>query len=153
MRANQLARGVIVYEKEEADYRREDVERLASLQAQGLDDVSAAQVPNLFPRWTAGAAYAVGARISDGKGNLYRVVQSHTSGAEWPIGTTPALYTPLGVTVADPEAVPDWKQPTGAQDAYGKGDQVQYQGKVYESLLEGNVWAPEAYPAGWAEVK
>lgn len=153
MRANQVARGVIVYEKEEADYRREDVERLASLQAQGLDDVSAAQVPNLFPLWTAGAEYAVGARVSDGKGNLYRVAQSHTSGAEWPMGTTPALYTPLGVTVADPEAVPDWKQPTGAQDAYGKGDQVRYGGKVYESLLEGNVWAPEAYPAGWAEVK
>ena len=65
--------------------------------------------------------------------------------------STPSLYTPLGVTVEDPEAVPEWVQPTGAQDAYQKGDRVIYQGTVWESLLDGNVWAPDAYPAGWAQ--
>lgn len=151
MRATQIARGVILYEKDEEDYRRADMERLMALQAQTLDDALAAQVPNLFPTWTAGVSYAEGARISDGKGNLYRVVQSHTSQADWPINGTPALYTALGVTVDDPDAVPAWKQPTGAHDAYNKGDQVLYQEKVYESTLDGNVWAPDAYPAGWVE--
>ena len=70
MRATQIARGVILYEKDENDYRQEDMERLASLQAQALDDVSAAQVPNLFPTWKAGVSYAERSRISDGKGNL-----------------------------------------------------------------------------------
>ena len=54
---------------------------------------------------------------------------------------------------ADPEAVPEWVQPSGAQDAYGRGAQVKYGGQVWESLLDGNVWAPDAYPAGWAAAR
>lgn len=69
-----------------------------------------------------------------------------------PVAETPTLYTPLGVTVEDPDAIPEWKQPTGAHDAYNKGDQVRYQGKVYESTMDANTWAPDAFPAGWAEV-
>lgn len=153
MRAEVRGRGLIVYEKEEEDYRREDMERLMALQAQTLDDASAAQVPNLFPSWKAGVSYAAGARISDGKGNLYRVVQAHTSQADWPMAAAPALYTPLGVTAEDPDAIPEWVQPTGGHDAYNKGDRVLYQEKTWESLLDGNVWAPDAYPAGWAEVR
>ena len=152
MRTEVRGRGLIIYEKEEADYRREAMERLASLQAQTLDDVSAAQVAGLFPTWTAGVSYAAGARISDGAGNLYRVVQDHEAQADWPVESTPALYTKLGVTVEEPDAIPEWVQPTGGHDAYNKGDQVRYQGKVWESLLDGNTWSPDAYPAGWAEV-
>lgn len=48
--------------------------------------------------------------------------------------------------------IPVWVQPTGAHDAYQTGDKVHYptiDGPVYESLIDGNVWSPEAYPAGW----
>lgn len=153
MRSEQISRGVIIYEKDEEDLRQEAVARLAALQAQALDDTQAAQVSSLFPVWAAGVGYAAGARVSDGAGRLYKVVQAHTSQADWPMASTTTLYTPLGVTVGDPEAVPKWAQPTGAQDAYQKGDRVQYQGKVWESLLNGNVWAPDAYPAGWARAE
>ena len=27
--------------------------------------------------------------------------------------------------------------------------EVHYKGKVYESLIDNNVWSPEAYPQGW----
>ena len=50
------------------------------------------------------------------------------------------------------EYVPDWVQPTGAHDAYQKGDKVRYNGNVYESLIDGNVWSPDAYPAGWQKL-
>ena len=50
------------------------------------------------------------------------------------------------------EDVPDWVQPTGAHDAYQKGDKVRYNGNVYESLVDGNVWSPDAYPAGWQKL-
>ena len=50
------------------------------------------------------------------------------------------------------EDVPDWVQPTGAHDAYQKGDKVRYNGDVYESLIDGNVWSPDAYPAGWQKL-
>lgn len=43
-------------------------------------------------------------------------------------------------------------QPTGAHDAYSKGDKVKYNGNVYESLIDANVWSPDAYPAGWKKI-
>lgn len=59
----------------------------------------------------------------------------------------------------DPEPVnppapsyPEWVQPLGGHDAYKNGDRVMYQGKVYESTIDGNVWAPDVYPAGWIEI-
>lgn len=46
---------------------------------------------------------------------------------------------------------PEWVQPTGAHDAYNKGDKVTFEGKHYMSLIDGNIWSPAAYPAGWEE--
>ena len=50
------------------------------------------------------------------------------------------------------ETIPEFVQPTGAHDAYNKGDKVRYNGKVYKSLIDGNTYSPDAYPAGWQEV-
>lgn len=47
---------------------------------------------------------------------------------------------------------PDFVQPTGAHDAYSAGAQVTYGGKHYQSLIDNNVWSPDAYPQGWKEV-
>lgn len=151
MRAEQIARGVILYEKDRYDLEQEAVLLLARQQAAVLADEEAAQVGALFPAWTAGTSYIAGERISDAQGNLYRVVQDHTSQADWPIDATPALYTPLGVTTEEPDAIPEWVQPSGAHDAYKTGDRVLYQGKVYESTMDGNVWAPDV--TGWIEVE
>lgn len=49
--------------------------------------------------------------------------------------------------------IPDYVQPTGAHDAYNIGDRVRYQGKIWESTINGNVWAPDVYPAGWKEIE
>lgn len=51
----------------------------------------------------------------------------------------------------DPE-IPEWVQPTGAYNAYNIGDKVRYKGQIYESIIDGNVWAPDVYPAGWREI-
>ena len=45
--------------------------------------------------------------------------------------------------------VKDFVQPTGAHDAYNEGDRVLFDGKVYVSTMNGNVWSPVVYPAGW----
>ena len=52
----------------------------------------------------------------------------------------------------EPETYPEFKQPTGAHDAYKTGDRVTYNGKIYESTMNGNVYSPDAYPQGWKEV-
>ena len=47
---------------------------------------------------------------------------------------------------------PEYRQPSGAHDAYKQGDRVTYNGAVYESTINANVWAPDAYPAGWKKL-
>lgn len=49
----------------------------------------------------------------------------------------------------EPEEWPEWVQPTGAHDCYNTGDKVTYNGQHYVSKIDGNVWSPDAYPAGW----
>lgn len=46
----------------------------------------------------------------------------------------------------------DFVQPTGAHDAYNKGDKVIFEKKTYVSTIDGNVWSPSVYPAGWEVV-
>ena len=151
MRTEQISRGVVVYQKERSDLEQEALLTLSRRQAEALSDEAAAEVGALFPQWEPGRDYQAGARVSDEAGRLYRVVQDHTSQAGWPLAGTPALYTPLGVTTEDPDAIPEGVQPTGAHDAYQLGDRVRYQGKVYESTLDNNVWAPGEN--GWIEVE
>lgn len=64
--------------------------------------------------------------------------------------TTPTDPEPEEPTQPD---VPEFVQPTGAHDAYDKGDRVLYNGKVYESVVDGNVYSPDAYPANWKLVE
>lgn len=50
------------------------------------------------------------------------------------------------------EEYPEYVQPTGAHDAYKVGDKITYNGKKYICKLDGCVWTPDEYPAGWEEV-
>lgn len=50
------------------------------------------------------------------------------------------------------DTIKDFVQPTGAHDAYKKGDKVHFENKIYESLIDNNVYSPSAYPAGWKEI-
>jgi hypothetical protein len=48
------------------------------------------------------------------------------------------------------DEIKEWKQPTGAHDAYMIGDKVIYtDGNIYKSLIDNNVWSPDVYPNGW----
>ena len=50
------------------------------------------------------------------------------------------------------QAPAEFVQPTGAHDAYNLGDRVTYSGRIYESIINGNVWSPDVYPDGWTEI-
>ena len=110
-----------------------------------LPDEDALQAVELFPQWVVGHAYAVDERLQY-NGVLYRVVQAHTSQADWTPDITPALFVIVSL-----EEWPEFVQPTGAHDAYNKGDKVTFEGKHYISLIVGNVFSPAEYPAGWQE--
>ena len=110
-----------------------------------LPDEDALQAVELFPQWVTGRAYAVDERLQY-KNVLYRVVQAHTSQADWTPDITPALFVVVSL-----DEWPEFVQPTGAHDAYKKGDKVTFNGKHYISLIDANVYSPTAYPAGWQE--
>ena len=116
--------------------------------AQSLEPADALEGVELFPTWKTGTAYDVGYKVRHG-GILYACLQAHTSQAGWEPGVAPSLWAK--VLIPDPDVIPDWEQPDST-NAYMKGDKVRFDGKVYESLIDNNVWSPAVYPAGWQEV-
>ena len=118
--------------------------------AETLSDAQALQVPMLFDEFDGnGIAYEVGKRIMY-KGVLYKVIQAHTSQAEWTPVAAPSLFAKVINETID-GSIPEFEQP-GSTNPYMKGDKVLFNGKVYESLIDNNVYSPSDYPAGWKEV-
>lgn len=57
-----------------------------------VDDATAYRMRKFYPAWEAGQAYPVGHKLTYG-GNLYRVLQAHTSQETWlPGAGTESLY-------------------------------------------------------------
>ena len=110
-----------------------------------LTDEDALQAVELYPAWQTGTAYTVDERIRYNS-TLYRCVQAHTSQADWTPDATPALWTVVSL-----DEWPEWVQPTGAQDAYAKGDKVSHNDKHWISEVDGNVWEPGIYGNLWSE--
>lgn len=108
-------------------------------------------------------AYQVGDKISY-NGHVYECILANNV---WAPDAYPPGWKLLDEEVVEPEPdpgtgtdpeepsedeYPAFVQPTGAHDAYKKGDKVSYNGKNYESLIDGNAYAPDVYPAGWKEI-
>ena len=114
-----------------------------------VSDAAALNMYDYFPAWDgAGHAYSVGDRVTY-NGTLYKVLQAHTSQATWTPTDAPSLWAKV-LTSTTGEPLP-WEQPDST-NPYMIGDRVTYNGKVYESTIDNNVWAPDAYPQGWKEV-
>ena len=63
------------------------------------DDNTALTGIELYPVWAVGLAVEVGQRYQY-NGKLYKVVQAHTTQADWTPDVTPALWTVIDVTHA-----------------------------------------------------
>lgn len=113
-----------------------------------MTDAQVLEVSTLLPAWAEGTEYAVDDAVGDGEGGVYRCEQAHTSSAEHNL-TVASLWTKISVAG---DGIDVWQQPTGAHNAYSTGDKVHYptaDGPVYESVINGNCWSPDVYPAGW----
>ena len=113
-----------------------------------MSDADVMSIPSLFPEWTIGAEYEA-KQVIRYNGELYRIAQKHTAQEQWKPGSgTESLYT----HITQSGGYDVWQQPAGGHDAYSKGTRVWYptaDSNLYESLIDGNTWSPEAYPAGW----
>ena len=66
--------------------------------------------------------------------------------AGWTPVTAPSLWAK--VLIPDENVIPEWEQPDST-NPYMAGDKILFNGQVYESLIDNNIWSPEVYPAGW----
>ena len=127
---------------EKAKALRQQIEELAI----NLDDEKALDFPELFPQWASDKSYKAGDRVRFGS-LLFKCLQEHNAQDDW----TPEAAVSLWVRVDNPaEEYPEWRQPTGAHDAYNKGDKVSYKGRRWISLIDANVWNPMT--SLWEEV-
>ena len=133
----------------------EQLRKALQMFAMSLSDEKAMEVVAVFDTWVVGKSYAVGDFVTygvNGVGDpqLYKVVKVHISQADWTPDVAASLYDAIGL---DDSGYPVWAQPTGAHDAYNAGDIVNYNGTLYKSLIDGNVYSPDAYPSGWETVE
>ena len=139
----------IVKTKLARELAQPSVEKVARFMAVSLTDEQAIEVLDLYPEYELNHEYKQNDRFQYNN-SLYKVNQAHTSQEQWVPGDegTEALYTNL---MLDESGHQIWKQPTGAHDAYNTGDVVNYNGKLYISTIDGNVYSPDVYPQGWQE--
>ena len=109
------------------------------------------EVATVYPKYEVGKAYKTKDIFKYGKNSvgdpqLYQVLQDHTSQENWTPDTAFSLYKAIGISDS---GYPIWVQPLCAEDAYNKGDIVMHNDVLYISTIDSNVWAPDAYPAGW----
>lgn len=119
---------------------------------QSVDDEIAVETPLLFPEWQAGVSYEVGFKVQYG-GVLYKILQAHTSQSDWTPDVAPSLFARV-LPGQDDTDIGVWEQPDST-NPYMTGDKVHYptmDDPIYESVIDNNVWSPDAYPAGWKEV-
>ena len=82
-------------------------------------------------------------------GVVYKLWQQHdaTGQPDWSPDQAVSLWDLCHTT--DPALAGPYVVPQGTRGLYQKGECCTYQGQIYVSLIDGNSWAPDAYPAGW----
>ena len=118
--------------------------------ALSLSDEDALEAVNLFPGWSAETElYSVGDRVLYND-ILYKCLQSHTPQFNWNPETATSLWA--RVLIPDENVIPEWEQPDST-NAYMVGDKIMFEGHIYESAINNNIWSPSAYPAGWTLIE
>lgn len=142
----------------EAEIQNEEAQKAMEMlnmdfanQVQTLSDEMALEVPSVFPKWAVEVEYVVDFKVRHND-ILYKVLQAHTSQEDWAPDVAPSLFAKVIVGQVDPDTgeqeILEWVQPDST-NPYMMGDKVVFEGVVYESLIDNNVWSPADYPAGW----
>ena len=112
--------------------------RMIEQTAINLTDEQALVVPMLFPRWQPNISYTIGDRLYY-EGVLYKVLQNHISQSSWTPDVAVSLYATI--LIPNSEIIPNWIQPDST-NAYSTGDKVRHLDKIWQSLVDNNVWEP-----------
>lgn len=146
--------------KEDIADAQEDAEQaqeVVLLTRDFLPDAVALTLPEIYDEWNPDSISYIGkdtatedkpASIVRYNNALYCCLQSHTSQASWTPEASPSLW----VLIDDPAIEwPEWKQPTGAHDAYDLNAKVSYNGKKWISQIAANTVEPGTDERYWKE--
>lgn len=123
------------------------IDAFVKLRGLATDEMSL-QVPNIYPAWRAEINYSAGDRVLYND-VLYKVITAHTSQETWTPTDAPSLFAK--VLIPDDNVIPEWEQPDST-NPYMTGDKVMYNGKIYVSTVDNNVWSPNVATV-WEEVQ
>ena len=141
----------LVEKLKQIEAKEESLNKIGKIVAnQVTDDAVALTIQEFYDIWEVDITYPVGRYITHND-ILYKVLIEHTSQAEWTPDVSPSLFAKV---LIDPsgETILDWVQPDST-NAYMTGDKVKFEGHIYESLIDNNIWSPSAYPAAWKLVE
>lgn len=121
----------------------------AQAQAETLSASELMEIATIFPSWKAGKAYAKGDVFvwgvdPLGDPQLWKVTKAGTSQAQYTPDADQTMYTKVGIAKT---GYPIWTQPSGAHDAYTRGDIVSYNDQLYICVVDLTAYAPGVY--GW----
>ena len=135
---------------EEQKIKELDEARLVALsyvQTHASDDEKLDMI-DLFDEYKGEHVYVRGDEFK-WQGSIYRVVNDHTSQETWKPDEVASLY----VNINNKIEIQEFIQPTGQHDAYQIGDEILFNGFVWQSIINDNVWSPQDYPQGWQKIR
>ena len=116
--------------------------------AASLDDKTASEAPTLFPRLKQdGSLIRAGTRINH-NGEIKKAAVDLWDTADNSPDNAPTLWETLDYKDGY-RIIPETITVTGA---FAKGERGWWNGKLYESVAENNVYTPEQYADNWTEV-
>lgn len=121
------------------------IEALVTLR-ESASDADALNAIAIYPAWREEVTYTTGQRVRHDV-TLYKVLQDHTSQADWTPDVAPSLFAK--VLISDDGTVLPWEQPDST-NPYMIGDKVSHNGSTWVSIVDNNVWEPGIY--GWEEI-
>lgn len=130
----------------------EELKQMLVMSRPAVSDEFALKTVDMFPKWEDIIGVVLTQEDIDKgydryqyNGKLYQLIQPHTPESNWTPDTMKALWKEVSL-----EEWPEWIQPTGSEDSYGKDAKVTHNGKKWISTEDNNVWEPGVY--GWDEV-
>lgn len=138
---------VVADMKEQVDTLVVSISNLTKEQEEALADK--------YDPWEVGKSYSIGDKVHYESVN-YEVLQEHTSQGDWLPSDTPSMYKvikndDIETDEGTVEVIDEFE--ANATNPYSIGDKVIFEGKVYESTIDNNVWSPTDHPQGWKEIK
>lgn len=119
------------------------------------DESKMMEFADIYPEWEeilnskmeypAGTVFKYGTN-DDGETQLWSFISNYTPQAQYKPDVDISHYKKIGF--AEGTSYQIWSQPYGATDCYMKDDIVSYEGTLYKSLVDYNVWSPTCGTSG-----